>query len=78
MPLNALDMSSILIIPVLMIILNEVEELKMRSLDDFFVIEDEERKQIQNKISTYKQSQYLIKEEIKSNKKDFTDEKILM
>lgn len=75
MPLNALDMSSILIIPVLMIILNEVEELKMRSLDDFFVIEDEERKQIQNKISTYKQSQYLIKEEIKSNKKDFTDEK---
>ena len=58
-----------------MIILNEVEELKMRSLDDFFVIEDEERKQIQNKISTYKQSQYLIKEEIKSNKKDFTDEK---
>lgn len=68
-------MSSILIIPVLMIILNEVEELKMRSLDDFFVIEDEERKQIQNKISTYKQSQYLIKEEIKSNKKDFTDEK---
>ena len=47
----------------------------MRSLDDFFVIEDEERKQIQNKISTYKQSQYLIKEEIKSNKKDFTDEK---
>ena len=74
MPLNALDMSSILIIPVLMIILNEVEELKMRSLDDFFVIEDEERKQIQNKISTYKQSQYLIKEEIKSNKKDFTDE----
>lgn len=71
-------MSSILIIPVLMIILNEVEELKMRSLDDFFVIEDEERKQIQNKISTYKQSQYLIKEEIKSNKKDFTDEKILM
>lgn len=78
MPLNALDMSSILIIPVLMIILNEVEELKMRSLDDFFVIEDEERKQIQNKISTYKQSQYIIKEEIKSNKKDFTDEKILM
>ena len=75
MPLNALDMSSILIISVLMIILNEVEELKMRSLDDFFVIEDEERKQIQNKISTYKQSQYLIKEEIKSNKKDFTDEK---
>lgn len=47
----------------------------MRSLDDFFVIEDEERKQIQNKISTYKQSQYLIKEEIKSTKKDFTNEK---
>lgn len=47
----------------------------MRSLNDFFVIEDDERKQIQIKINTYKHSQYQIKEEIKSTKKDFTDEK---
>ena len=47
----------------------------MRSLNDFFVIEDDEYKQIQSKINTYKYPQYLIKEEIKSNKKDFTDEK---
>lgn len=47
----------------------------MRSLDDFFVIEEDERKQIQNKINTYKYPQSLVKEEIKSNKKDFTDEK---
>ena len=75
MPLNVLDVSSTLTIPVLIIILNEVEELSMRSLNDFFVIEDEERKQIQNKINTYKHPQYLIKEEVTSNKKDFTDEK---
>ena len=47
----------------------------MRSLDDFFVIEEDECKQIQSKINTYKYPQYLNKEEIKSNKKDFTDEK---
>ena len=47
----------------------------MRSLNDFFVIEDDEYKQIQSKINTYKYPQYPIKEEIKSNKKDFTDEK---
>ena len=51
------------------------EELSMRSLNDFFVIEDDEYKQIQSKINTYKYPQYPTKEEIKSNKKDFTDEK---
>lgn len=47
----------------------------MRSYADFFVLDEEEKINIQKNINTYQHNQYPQKEKVESITEDFTDDK---